>query len=45
MLEAESIKMAAEILHTLPLVKKGFIKFELIALRAYDGFERLFEQS
>jgi len=44
-LEAESIEKAELVLRTLPLVEKGFIDFELIALRAYDGFERLFTQS
>ncbi|NCS82738.1 MAG: superoxide dismutase [Ignavibacteria bacterium CG2_30_36_16] len=44
-LEAESIEKAELVLRTLPLVEKGFIDFELIALRAYDGFERLFAQS
>jgi len=30
-------------LNTLPLVKEGLITFELIPLKAYPGFERLFE--
>ncbi|MBZ0200630.1 MAG: hypothetical protein K8H86_12235 [Ignavibacteriaceae bacterium] len=45
MLEAESKEEAEKIMQTLPLVKNGFIEFDLIPLRAYDGFERLFEKS
>lgn len=41
-LEAENLVEAKEKLSTLPLVKNGFITFELIPLRPYHGFERLF---
>ena len=41
-LECEGIEQAEEILNTLPLVKAGLIAFDLIPLRAYPGFERLF---
>ena len=41
-LEAENLVEAKEKLSTLPLVKNGFITFELIPLRPYHGFERHF---
>lgn len=41
-LEAKNIEEAKEKLSTLPLVKQGLITFELIPLRPYHGFERLF---
>jgi len=44
-LECGSVKDAQEALDSLPLVKAGLIHFELIPLRPYDGFERLFAQS
>ena len=40
-LEAESLEIADEQLHQLPLVKHGLIEFELIPLKAYPGFARL----
>jgi hypothetical protein len=41
-LECESCDAAERVLETLPLVKNGLISFELIPLRAYPGFARLF---
>lgn len=41
-LECATIYDAEAILATLPLVRAGLIKFELIPLKAYSGFERLF---
>ncbi len=42
-LECESVQEAEKILATLPLVKENLIRFELIPLKPYPGFERLFE--
>lgn len=42
-LEAESIEQAAHQLQQLPLVKNKLICFELIPLKAYPGFSRLFK--
>lgn len=41
-LECEDVAAAEIMLQTLPLVKAGLITFELIPLKAYPGFERLF---
>ena len=41
-LECISLKQAEEMLSTLPFVQNKLIHFELIPLRAYPGFERLF---
>jgi hypothetical protein len=41
-LECASVKEAEGILKTLPLVKAGLITFEVIPLKAYPGFARLF---
>lgn len=41
-LEAKDVKEAKEKLSELPLVKSGLITFELIPLKPYHGFERLF---
>lgn len=43
MLECDDIEEAEKILSMLPLVKEKLIRFELIPLTAYPGFERLFE--
>ncbi len=43
MLECESVEEAKEYLDTLPLVKENLIEFELIPLKPYTGFERLFQ--
>lgn len=42
-LECKDLDEAREKLETLPLVEKGLITFELIALRPYHGYERLFK--
>ena len=42
LLEAESTARAQEVLSQLPLVKTGRIEFEVIGLRPYPGFARLF---
>ena len=44
-LEAADVKTAEQKLQQLPLVKNGLISFELIPLRAYPGFERLFSSA
>ena len=41
-LEAESTRQAETALAQLPLVKAGLIEFEVIGLRPYPGFARLF---
>lgn len=40
-LECGTMEKAAELLNSLPLVKKGLIEFEIIALNPYTGFERI----
>jgi muconolactone delta-isomerase len=42
LLECASEEDAQRALGTLPLVRDGFIAFEVNALRPYDGFARLF---
>ena len=42
MLECISVEEAKITLSTLPFVQNNLIGFELIPLRAYPGFERLF---
>jgi muconolactone delta-isomerase len=42
LLECGDVGEAQRILATLPLVAAGLIRFELIPLRAYPGFARLF---
>jgi muconolactone delta-isomerase len=42
-LECEDVESARRILATLPLVEHGLITFELIPLKAYPGFARLFQ--
>lgn len=41
-LECATVEEAKNHLQTLPLVVAGLIRFELIPLRAYPGFARLF---
>jgi muconolactone delta-isomerase len=41
-LECAGVDEAREILATLPLLAAGLIDFEVIPLRAYPGFARLF---
>jgi muconolactone delta-isomerase len=43
-LECASVKEAHKILTTLPFVQAGLISFEVIPLKAYPGFARLFEK-
>ena len=44
-LECPDAEAAAAVLETLPLVHAGLIEFEVIPLRAYPGFGRLFAQA
>ena len=41
-LECLSVEEAQEVISTLPFVQNKLIAFELIPLKAYPGFERLF---
>ena len=41
-LECKDTAEAESILAQLPLVKKGLIKFDILPLKPYPGFERLF---
>ena len=41
-LECASVEEAKEALESLPLVAAGLIRFEVLGLRAYPGFARLF---
>ncbi len=43
-LECQTVDEAREVLSTLPFVENQLITFELIPLKAYSGFERLFEK-
>jgi hypothetical protein len=40
-LECDNIEKAEELLNSLPLVKKGLIKFKLMQLNPYTGFDRI----
>ena len=42
-LESDSLNDAEKILNDLPLVKNKLIEFEIIPLKPYTGFERLFK--
>lgn len=44
-LECAGVEEAREILNTLPLVKESLIAFEIIPLKAYPGFSRLFDEN
>jgi hypothetical protein len=44
-LECPDVEAAQAVLDTLPLVEAGLIRFELLPLRAYPGFARLFAPS
>jgi muconolactone delta-isomerase len=44
MLECDSVAEAQAALDSLPLVQAGLITFDLMPLRAYPGFARLFEE-
>ncbi len=41
-LECQSVEEARDVVSMLPFVQNKLITFELIALKAYPGFERLF---
>ncbi|MBN1681201.1 MAG: superoxide dismutase [Anaerolineae bacterium] len=41
-LECASVEEAHAVLHTLPLVEAGLITFDVIPLKPYPGFARLF---
>ena len=41
MMETKDKKTAIKLLDTLPLVKSGKIKFEVMELRPYTGYERI----
>jgi hypothetical protein len=41
-LECASVEEARQVLGTLPLVREGLIVFDVIPLRPYPGFARLF---
>jgi hypothetical protein len=43
-LECQSADEAQEAFSTLPFVQNRLIMFELLPLKAYSGFERLFEK-
>ena len=43
MLECADLGEAQRVLQSLPLVKEGLICFEVIPLKPYTGFARLFE--
>jgi muconolactone delta-isomerase len=43
-MECADVEEAKQALATLPLVKAGLIEFDLIPLRAYPGFARLFAE-
>ncbi len=43
-LECDSVDEAEKILKTLPLVQANLIEFEIIPLKPYPGFERLFDK-
>jgi len=44
-LECETVDSARAILRQLPFVEHGLIDFELIPLKAYPGFARLFSST
>lgn len=41
-LESTSLEEARQTLHELPFVREKLIDFDLVPLKAYPGFERLF---
>ena len=43
-MEYTSVAACEELLHELPLVKMGYTRFELMEMRPYTGFERIFMQ-
>lgn len=43
-LETENMEIAIKLLDSLPLVKSGKIKFKIMELRPYTGYERLIKK-
>ena len=43
-LECDSVAEAGRVLNTLPLVQNSLIRFELIPVKPYPGFSRLFKE-
>jgi len=44
LLECADVREANDVLDTLPLVREGLITFDVIPLKPYPGFARLFAQ-
>jgi muconolactone delta-isomerase len=44
-LECNNVDEAEKIIQTLPLVQASLIEFEIIPLKPYPGFERLFDKN
>jgi muconolactone delta-isomerase len=44
MLECAGVEEAEQVLATMPLVKAGLITFDIIPLKPYPGFARLFSK-
>jgi hypothetical protein len=42
-MECQSLIEAKKIIEEFPLIKNNLIEFDIIPLKQYDGFERLFE--
>lgn len=45
LLECVTVQEAERTLEALPFVREGLITFEIIPLKAYNGFERLFAKT
>jgi hypothetical protein len=43
-LECATVAEAVQVLNTLPLVKNSLVRFEVIPLKPYPGFSRLFKE-
>lgn len=43
-LECESKEKALELLKSLPLIQKGLIRFEIMQLNPYTGFDRIIKE-
>ncbi|OFX85401.1 MAG: hypothetical protein A2W99_08140 [Bacteroidetes bacterium GWF2_33_16] len=44
-LECENIKKATELLNTLPLVEHHMIRFEIMQLNPYNGYDRIINKT
>ncbi len=44
LMECANVDAARKILDELPLVRGGLIRYTVMSLTAYDGYERLFEK-